>query len=122
MKIFRQILLFSATALLTMTCFAEGDRTVESLLRQCKSDTKTPGGILEMGSCFGYVKGLYDATRILGNVLGEKCLKEDDNTIEKVVLAVKLLELPEGPTKGKLAAPLLIGAFMHAYKCDVSSK
>jgi len=108
------------TAMSILVCapsYAEGDRTIESLLRNCQSDAVTPAGALELGDCAGYIKGLYDATRVLGNVLAKKCLVEDSNTLERVGLAIDVLKKQPVADRQKFAAPVIVGVFIAKYQC-----
>jgi hypothetical protein len=75
---------------LCCTTVRAGDRTGQDLLDVCNHEGADQAVFL--GDCVGYVKGIYDATRVLANLSGGKCLKEDTNALEKVGFVTDLLK------------------------------
>lgn len=119
------ICLIFAAAIGALACtpsYAEADRTITKLLHNCESDGKTSASAIELGDCIGYIKGLYDATRVLGNVFAKKCLVEDSNTLERVGLAVETLKQQPVVDRNKFAAPVIIGVFIAKYQCPSPQK
>jgi hypothetical protein len=104
-----------AIFVLNLSEAASKDLTGKEYLAMCDAKGTDPA---MLGDCLGYTKGIYDATRVLSNILRGTCLKEDQDTFMKVGAMSELIKKQPEATQEEFIAPFIIGAFLRNYRCE----